>query len=244
MSDNGQIRGYRVLIGIPCHDTIRAETAASLAKLVGYTAAMHLEVVPGMTIHMEDGSVLVTQRRKIALTAMEYDYTHILWIDSDQTFPATTLMQLLVHNKPIVAANYVSRRTPARPVALNGFGPYDEEKGYRPNHVWTNEDSSGLEEVQSVGMGAMLTQIEVFRRTPEPWFTFDWMKTGYEGEDIAFCRAAREAGFPTLIDHDLSKQVGHIGSLTFKHEHARGTREMWDEDYEPVGNRVLEGDTS
>jgi hypothetical protein len=31
---------------------------------------------------------------------------------------------------------------------------------------------------------------------------------------------AREAGFDVLIDHDLSKEIKHIGCFEFRHEHA------------------------
>ena len=39
------------------------------------------------------------------------------------------------------------------------------------------------------------------------------------GEDMYFCREAQKAGFKVYIDHDLSKQVRHIGVLEFMHEH-------------------------
>jgi hypothetical protein len=32
---------------------------------------------------------------------------------------------------------------------------------------------------------------------------------------VHFCVAAKDAGFDTWIDHDLSQLVGHVGEYTF-----------------------------
>jgi len=70
-------------------------------------------------------------------------------------------------------------------------------------------------------MGCMLIKANVFRTMAEPWFQIgyspDW-KT-FVGEDMYFCREAQKAGFKVYIDHDVSKQVRHIGVLEFMHEH-------------------------
>jgi len=34
-----------------------------------------------------------------------------------------------------------------------------------------------------------------------------------------FCLKAKELEVPSFIDHDLSKEVRHIGSFEFRHEH-------------------------
>lgn len=41
------------------------------------------------------------------------------------------------------------------------------------------------------------------------------MKVGMIGEDYAFCKKVRERGCKILVDLDLSRSIGHIGSKTF-----------------------------
>jgi hypothetical protein len=51
-----------------------------------------------------------------------------------------------------------------------------------------------------------------------PWFHVPWdaEKMRYEcGEDVYFCKKATAAGFEILLDHDLSKDVYHIGNMEF-----------------------------
>jgi hypothetical protein len=94
--------------------------------------------------------------------------------------------------------------------------------------VYTMPESTGLQEVGSVGMGVMLIKANVFAALSEPWFETPWRhdKRGYIGEDVFFCKKAREAGFKIWIDHDVSKEIGHIGMFEFKHDHTWVMREV------------------
>ena len=94
--------------------------------------------------------------------------------------------------------------------------------------VYTMPESTGLQEVGSVGMGVMLIKANVFAKLAEPWFETPWRhdKRGYIGEDVFFCKKAREAGFKIWIDHDVSKEIGHIGMFEFKHDHTWVMREI------------------
>jgi hypothetical protein len=89
-------------------------------------------------------------------------------------------------------------------------------------------DSTGLEEVESIGMGVMLISRKVFEKLSEPWFETPWRtdKRGYIGEDVFFCRKATAAGFKIYIDHDVSKEIGHIGTFEFKHDHTWVMRDL------------------
>jgi hypothetical protein len=89
-------------------------------------------------------------------------------------------------------------------------------------------DSTGIEEVGSIGMGVMLIKRKVFEALTEPWFETPWRndKRGYVGEDVFFCRKAQAAGFKIYIDHDVSKEIGHIGTFEFKHDHTWVMRDL------------------
>jgi hypothetical protein len=111
---------------------------------------------------------------------------------------------------------------PTGPTAQN----YDEN-GVR-QLVYTMPDSTGLEEVGSIGTGIMLIKKEVFQNMSEPWFDMPWQvgKRGYMGEDVFFCKKAQELGFKVYIDHDVSKEIGHIGTFEFKHDHTWVMRDL------------------
>lgn len=86
----------------------------------------------------------------------------------------------------------------------------------------TNEHSTGLEPVEAIGFGVVLIEREVFEQTKFPWFehAYDHDQQMATGEDVFFCEAAQAAGFPVLVDHDLSKEVRHCGNLEYSLEHA------------------------
>ncbi len=90
--------------------------------------------------------------------------------------------------------------------------------------VYTEEWCTGLEEVSAIGMGLMLIKAEVFRKMAKPWFHIHYQNGVYSGEDIWFCRSARETGFKVMLDHDISHHVRHIGAFEFSCAHAAASR--------------------
>lgn len=201
----------KVGICVPCRDMVSSGFAFDLANLVGFTSKADLAM---LTV---SGTLIVNQRTNLAREAMDMGCTHVLYIDSDMRFPKDGLDRLLAHDKPIVAANYCTRKFPLKPVA---FGDdYTEER------VVTKPDSTGLEPIASIGMGFMLIKTEVFEKIGMPYFMigFSQKTQEYTGEDIYFCRKARAAGFDVFLDHDLSKEIGHTGEMDFRHEHIWAT---------------------
>lgn len=192
----------KVKIGIPARDTVMTGFAHSLAMMVGATAlAPDIEI----SVHTSAGTLICDQRNQIAKAMMDDGCDWVLYLDSDMRFPADTLFRLLDRNVPIVSANYSTRRAPAEPIAFKSIGTLEK--------LYTEEDSTGLEEVSANGFGVMLIHRVVFEKLPKPWFFIPYIpeKDGHWGEDVWFCNGARKAGFDVLVDHDLSKEVKHIG---------------------------------
>lgn len=202
----------RVAICLPCQDSVNAGFALDLARLVG-----HIPEGVEYTLIQNRGTIIPQQRATLVTAAQQVQATHVLWIDSDMRFPKDALARLLLHDEPIVAANYSTRRTPILPTAEH------REHGM----LFTQSDSEGLAEVTHCGMGLMLVQMAVFETMPQPWFAlgFNPKDQAYIGEDFFFCRRAREHGFATLIDQSLSKEVRHAGEMEFRYEHANVTRD-------------------
>jgi hypothetical protein len=127
--------------------------------------------------------------------------THVLWLDADMTFPPDAALRLLAHGRDIVAANYMTRVAPSRPTAR------------KDGQCVSSAEKSGLDAVDLVGMGVFLMKTSVVAEIPSPRF---WYSTPTETEDVYFCSLLRAAGHSIYIDHDLSKQVGHIGTHTYR----------------------------
>ena len=212
------------IIGIlvPTRDFVNSGFAFDLARMVGYTIGTTENRV---VIYTSSGTLLSSQRQDLARDAVEADCTHTFWLDSDMRFPKDALIRLLDRDEPIVCANYAKRRFPTEPIAVKKNVPGEDAQ--KINRVYTEEDSTGLVEVDYCGMGVMLVKAEVYKKMEFPWFAIPWVPAAedYIGEDVWFCRRAAENGFKTLIDQDLSKEVHHIGTFEYTHEHTLIGRE-------------------
>ena len=201
-----------VAVCVPSRDMVSAGFAFDLCRMV---ARANCDV----SLLNIQGTLIVNQRTDLAKQAVKMGASHILYLDDDMRFPADTLDRLLAHDKGVVAVNYPTRKFPIQPVAFAN----DTDL----TRVHTNADSTGLEEVASVGMGVMLVKAEVFDKIGLPYFMIGYSAKNEEftGEDIFFCRKARQAGYQIYIDHDLSKEIKHTGSLDFQHDHIWATQD-------------------
>jgi len=141
--------------------------------------------------------------------AMEFDphCTHILWIDSDMTFPANGLQRLLAHDKDIVGAFY-NKRTPPYNTVGHLLVPADVSKG-------------GIHRADIMPHGFVLAKREVYERIQSPWYSESYdpaMATpedpdGTVGEDVSFSRKVLAGGIEMWCDADLTFEVGHVGEI-------------------------------
>ena len=190
----------RLAIAVPALESVSAYFANDLAKLYATT----LSAVPITTLAMMVGTFVHQAREKLLHDVIElWGATHILWLDADMTFPPNTALRLLKHDVDVVALNYVTRAEPHRPTAFRDGLPLTSASEYH----------TGLEEVDHVGMGVFLMRTSVVQGLPRPRF---WYSTPTETEDVYFCRLLRAAGHTIHIDHDLSKEISHVGVQKYR----------------------------
>ena len=194
----------KVSFAVPSRNVWMAETAVSFAAMV----AASVNEIPNLDLCIDNtmGTGLVMNRINSVQKAIDKECDYILFIDDDMAIPMGTLIMLLAHQKPVVAANCARKELPPRPTA----------KGFDDELVYTRETSKGLEQVKSVGTGIMLIHTGVFKEIHAPWFYENPIKR--IGEDVHFCNQCTEKGIPIYIDHDLSKEVGHIGDFNYNHK--------------------------
>ena len=121
------------------------------------------------------------------------------------------LHRLLRHRKKFVAAQGVTKKIPAEPVAL----------GLTGDRVYSNPPASGLERIMQVGLAFALIDTRALMRLGPPLFTMQWVedKMAYAGEDVSFCWKLRSQGIDLYLDHGLSYEIGHVGQLEYRHEY-------------------------
>lgn len=197
-----------------------------LAGLVGFCTAMVYDgVIGNLMTKLKSGTYVHDARQQLAEEVLNEGADYILWLDADMRFPPDLLIRLLKRSEPFVGTNYSTRTgipeyTALKRITSSGDGP--------SKRCVTGPDSTGLEEVQAVGMGAALVHASVFRALHDPhgpdgpWFWYRWLDELDQqmGEDVYFCELVRDAGFAVYVDHDVSKDVAHVGDFSFKLEHA------------------------
>ena len=206
-------REIRLAICVPCREMIHSVFSHNLHSLLNYNWQKGIDT----KVFYNMSTLLQNQREHLVSAARSWAATHILWLDSDMSFPFYTAYKLLDHDVPIVAANYVTRQIPYKTVA------YKELGGEWDNFLKHSKDiplTKELMEVQGIGMGCMLTEIEVFEKLSKPYFEIKWQAESedYLGEDINFCKSARSAGYSIWVDDILSRQLNHIGTFAFGHD--------------------------
>ena len=208
----------KILLGIPVRDMICASFAHDLAMAVGYHSKHYPEDEIGIATKM--GTLIVNQRQDLVKEALLGEADYLLFLDADMRFPIDTIERLIERDKDIVAANYPTRRLPPKPTAHKELHPSIP--------CYTNDDSTGLEQVAFCGAGVMLIRTSILWTLELPLFSIDWDKKhrNFTGEDVYFCLKARDAGYTVWVDHDLSKEVKHTGQLEFAHAHVEPVDEQ------------------
>lgn len=211
---------YRLAILLPCRDILHTSFAYDLARLTAYWSARHVPKGGSLHLFTSQGTLIADQRQNLILEALNVEADYVLWLDTDMRFPKDIVDRLHARNLDVVAANYSTRRMPCKPVA---FG--DE---FCKTHVYTNEDSASVEEVYAIGMGAMLEKADVYKRLALPFFSIGYSRVSQDfyGEDVFHCHRLREAGVKIYVDHDVSKEVRHIGTFEYANEHAVAHKEI------------------
>jgi hypothetical protein len=184
-----------VAIGVPSGDMVHADFAMRLATLC---------LNPGARccIVNAKSSLVMIGRNQIVEASRLAKATHLLFLDSDLTFPHNTLARLLARGKDIVGGVYVQRVPPHHPLGMTLEGKHEAV-------------TQGLRRMKIMPTGCLLLRLEIFDKLPKPWFNTRAEGEKILGEDYYFCERAREAGFEIWCDGDLSRELAHIGQKAY-----------------------------
>jgi hypothetical protein len=195
----------KLAVCIPCRDTLHSAHALSLVELVKFNTMNDIDT----HVFMDASTILLTQRERLATMAIDLDAEYMLWLDSDMVFPATTAVRLLAHNEDIVCANYIRRQLPAKGVAYETIGDWENPLPF--------DVQDELVTVEGIGMGCVLMKTEIFTQLAKPWFEFGWSpeSNDFLGEDMILWQKIAALGYSIKVDTALSQEMRHLGTYAF-----------------------------
>lgn len=206
-----------------------------LLSLMASRRTLYRENIPHWIVTNE--SSLISSSRNTLFNRLEQDY--IMWVDSDMNFPPYGISRLISRGKDIIGGAYVQKKDEAKPLIFkmdgNGF--------FR--HIYDfPRDEPFL--VDGIGTGFLLVSKRVHEAfapdiTKDGGLPFDLGRGpsgNEEGEDLSFCRRAKEMGFEIWCDPTIP--LGHVGKKVFTlddFDHSYAYRD-WREKYESYDNDI------
>lgn len=187
----------RILIAVPCMDSVPSQFAQSLATL---------NKVEECVVAFQMGSLIYNSRNYLATAAVKMEADYILWLDSDMVFPSDTLERLWKDRDKgdIVTGIYYRRVEPYKPVLYSRLDIDDN------GCQWENcEDiKDEIFEVEGCGFGCVLTPTNVFIDVMNRFGNMFSPINGV-GEDLSFCWRAKQCGYNIVADPGIP--LGHVG---------------------------------
>ena len=155
---------------------------------------------------LRNACLVHTSREVIVEKAIEMGSTHLIFIDADMTFEPDALRRLFERGKEIIGVATHLRQLPLVSTLKKQLGDEPE--------IW-EETPDGLVKCAGAGTGFLLIDLSVFKKLSKPWFFFESNDKGelVLGEDMWFCKKARDAGYD--IWADLTVKVGHLGEYEY-----------------------------
>lgn len=145
-------------------------------------------------------------RDEMAKAALVSNCKYLFMIDDDMISADDLFEKLYASQKEIIAPLAFTRNFPYKPVMYSCVSGWDtvSQREYFTNFSVMNYPKDKLVECDAVGFGAVLINVDCFRKMPQPWF----MNPNKTGEDISFCYEAKKYGFSTWMDTRL--KLGHV----------------------------------
>lgn len=204
----------RLLIAVPSLDYIHADFVKSLIGLQEQLRADNID----FKTEILTGTLVYIARDKLACKAINEGFTHVLWFDADMLFTPNTFNDLYEAGKDFVAGVFHSRRPGYVSCIFKNLDTLRTLERYKDGQY-----PRDTFEIAGCGFGCVLISVEVLKAVQQHFKTCflpmaDW------GEDLAFCKRARELGFKIYCEPTV--RVGHIGHVAIYPEEETRYNEM------------------
>lgn len=189
----------KLLIAIPTLDYIHVEFMKSL---LGLTKQLNEEGIP-YEVKIISGTLVYLAREELVSYALSFEFTHVLWLDSDMVFNEEVFDDLYEMGKDFMTAIFHARRPGHQSCIFKSLTPPERYK-------WDEYPDTPFR-IKGCGMACTLTKTDVLKAVRDKFG--NCFTPAYNlGEDLAFCKRADELG--TEIWCEPCIKVGHIGHLT------------------------------
>ena len=198
----------KIVIGLPCMGSIRAETVGSLCGII--KAYRNIDIVT----YIMSNSLIYHARNEILNFTIKENADYLLFLDSDIKFPVSALQRLLDLNQEVVTGIYYARtENNHNPIIYEEIIPRGIFRKHPKAKAYTGK-IQGLTRVSGCGMGFCLIRKDVIKKMIDkyisPFEPFRGM-----GEDIAFCYRLTRIGIPIYA---LDVGLEHIGTKYYRRE--------------------------
>ena len=188
----------KLMVAVPTTDYVHAEFVKCLVGLIKKLGQDGVDV----DVRIVGGTLVYIARNKLAQVAINENFTHILWLDSDMTFEPGIVDDLLFCGKDMVCGAFVMRRPQYGPCIYKNIHAVPMEK--------VREFGTEPFRVDGCGFATVLTTVELLKAVYEKYGT--WFRpTENFSEDIAFCE--RVNGIGREIWCDPTVRPGHIAHI-------------------------------
>jgi GT2 family glycosyltransferase len=183
---------YDLVIGLPTTGIVDWRFASSLMSLI----------LPQRTrVIWQVKSMIDTARNNIVDLFLKEPAKYLFMCDDDMIFEPDIIERLMEHNVDIVGGLAFKRRPDYQPCV---YRQNQDDKQYYPILPEV------FQEVDVVGTGGILINLDVFKKLKYPWFsTFYDADNIHWSVDFDFCIKAKKAGFKIFVDPKV--ELGHLG---------------------------------
>ena len=189
----------KLLIAIPTLDFIHVEFMKSLLGLV---KQLNEEGIP-YEVKVISGTLVYLAREELVSYALTFEFTHVLWLDSDMVFTEDLFDDLHETGKDFMTAIFHARRPGHQSCIFKSLNPPERYK-------WDEYPDVPFI-IKGCGMAATLTKTDILKAVRDEFG--NCFTPAYNlGEDLAFCKRADELGYEIWCEP--CARVGHIGHLT------------------------------
>jgi len=188
----------KIFIALPVKEKIMARTVACIINNISFLNEKGIK----NDIYFGEGTLVPRVRTGLLdKFKKEESFTHIVFIDSDQTFDKDYIYKLVSYDKDVVGFPSKIRGG----AAYNVYTKKDGDIIYKPSE---EKQTTGLTKVDAIGFGMVCIKRDIT-------FFFDKIEmTNSMSEDIYFCFKCKEHNIDIWADWD--NIIGHLVTMELK----------------------------
>ena len=201
----------RVMLAVPCHSHIEAETIKSINDLIiGDDVECTLEIVKGYTV--------ATARNELTSRAIEGKYDYVFWIDADMILPPMILSRLMAVDADLATGWYVKKIPGRKDGVTELLGP-DKLQRLPMINILESElsEQKGIINILGCGLGCSLMKTSALEKLSEggqqPFVYVVNYDKSICSEDLYMCINMRKLGM--TLKADTTQRCGHVGQFIY-----------------------------